>query len=230
MGLSREEISRKFLEYERDQDLLHLSINNVFVWQITRVWIFLKLLKFPHPPSKMEDNNFLLKTGAKGIRVIINSILFNPFFDFNRSNTLIFQSNRKYPINEHYIDIYTHYLVEELRSKGQSITIYETILENGPKKSNFARKERNTKHLDFLSLLSKVMKVFIRPKLSKVELNQIKSIEVAINEIFHIDLNLHVFFQEAIRKFKSELIVYDFCSRLRKVRKFFWLDLMISKA
>lgn len=219
--LNRLEIVEKFLKLEQQKKLLNLQIRNVYPWQISRVWLFLDLLIFFGGDSNHNQVGESLSKKIKKItRIVLNSIFKNPFFDFRRSEILLFQSSRKYNFNHRYIDIYTHHITENFKNEHKNVMVYETVSENFD--NNFTLDfKSNNKHLDFLRICVHFIQLFIRPKFNKKELSEIEKLQHSVKIDFGVDLNISTIFKDSIKQFKAECLMYDLLFRIKKPKEIY---------
>ena len=223
MNLTRKEISEKFLKYEKDHNLLYLVIDKVMPWQISRVWLFLSIYesfspKKNSPPKKIREKIMKIQ------RIIFNSIFNNPFIDLKKSETLVFQSSRKYLVDHTYIDIYTQYLIDKLRNQHQKVTVYETFVENADNPLSFLGILQNKRHLDFINIISKFLKKFVKTDFSIAEFEVSKKIEADLKKEFFFEANISFFFKETIKQFKAEYLLYDLLFRLKRPNEIFIIN------
>ena len=123
--MTYQQITEKFLEFERKHNLLYLEVCGVFPWQICRVILFLQIVDhyIPGNTGVQRKSKFTLLKNLSH-RVFINCIFFNPFLDFKKKNVLIFESGRKYFDENSHMDIYTEYLCRDLKADSVSFTRY----------------------------------------------------------------------------------------------------------
>lgn len=218
MYINREEIVKKFLKFENENELFDFKAAGVIPWEISRVWIYLHILDFFTPVNTYFEKNSIFLIIEKILRVFTNSILSNPFFDFRKSDILVFESNRRYRVEDKYIDIYTHYFIQKLINEGANITVYQTVLEN---ESTSYKADNRFKHLDFIHITSKLLQKFSKPKFTAAELKKIKEVEDGLRREFDFKINLKEYFEESVGKFKAELILYNRLFRLKKPKEIF---------
>lgn len=215
------EITNAILILEEKFNLLEWKINNVFVWQSARVLIFTKICELLNlQPSLSKKQNLIDNLKFLYQRVIINSILYNPFFDFTKTNSLVFESGRKYLRKDRYIDIYTEYLCEELKNNNVTYTKYECSY----KVDALNKNKNNIKHLDFILISSQLLSKFIRIRINCEEINKIKDIENNLREVFGIEINLFEVFVQEIKRFKSQYPFYKALFKLKRSQKIFLIN------
>jgi hypothetical protein len=200
---------------ENKYNLLKWEIEGVLVWQTARTTIYTSLLNL-----KISNNSILNKMNYSEIieiyfrRIIVNSIFCNPFLDFTKSEVLVFESGRKYQIEDTYKDIYTKYLCEELEKENISYNKYETsylVDKLAPRHFKF-------KHLDFIYIASKLISKFLLVKLNANEINKLKKIESEINLILGVQIDLKKIFTNEIKRFKSQYPLYKWLFKIKKAK------------
>lgn len=219
--ISRYQLSRDFLEFERDNNLLLHTIDTVYVWQVVRVWIFLELLGMPNAVNEGSLKGIFLTMVSKFKRIVSNTLLRNPFFYSRKNEVIFFQSSRRYPINNEYIDIYTHYLIEEMRNEGVNVGVYETVIENlAPSNKPNALLSQSC-HIDFLNICSKIVARFCKYNISSNEIQYVYALERKLNKKFGTELDLLAIFRDAIRSFKSQFVVYNYLFRMKMPKEIY---------
>lgn len=217
--MNRSEIAERFLKLEKQKNLLNFQVDNTYAWQMSRVWLFLEILIFfENISSDNQTSSSFGKIFNTIKRIILNSVFKNPFFDFRNTEILIFQSSRKYFFNDIYIDIYTHYITEKFNAN--TVTLYETVCENFDNNFSFDFKSK-IKHLDFLRICIRLVQIFIRPKFTKQELLNIKDLENEVHKEFGANLSILELFNNSIKQFRAESLVYDFLFWMKKPKEIY---------
>jgi hypothetical protein len=214
-----ESITNSILELEKKYNLLDLKIDNVFVWQASRSVIYLSLLDSLLPNNSISGKikTSLLRFLKRNFR---NVILKNPFLDFEKSDTLIFRSSRKYSIDEECFDIYTKYLCDDLGSKGVKYKEYD----GSGLDSIYKDKEDTAKQLGFIYLMSKIKSKFINVKFETVDLKMILEIENEIKRVLGVSLNIRHVFEKEIIKFKSQYPLYKLLFKIKQAKHVYLIN------
>ncbi|MCI3936817.1 hypothetical protein MQX03_06375 [Chryseobacterium aahli] len=220
--LSFSEITDKFLKLEEKKQLLNLKINNVFPWQIVRVKIFTEIITH-YMPGNVEQPTEQKFNNLKRIlyRLLANAMIYNPFFDFAKSEILMFESGRKYRSKNSYIDIYTHYLHDILKKQGKNITTYETYYNEN---ESFYKRGKKVKHLDFIHFYTSFLSKIKKGNFTDSELKKIKSIRKDLTNEFNLDINVLGIFNSEINKFKIEFSLYDRLLKKKKPKEIFIIN------
>lgn len=201
------------LAIEKKHNLLEWKIDNVFAWQSARVLIYISLLDLIIPTDKaVSRQTFSHRICLYFKRLIINSIIYNPYFDFTKSEILVFDSGRKYLTDGVYIDIYTKYLCDELEQQKISYTRYNTNYQVDSLTPRCFR----VKHLDFILIASQLLSKILNVRLSDQDKSRMKLVEDVINDSFNVKLNLASILKNEIFIFKSQ---YPFFKLLFKLKK-----------
>ncbi|MFW6366596.1 MAG: hypothetical protein ACOC2H_09020, partial [Spirochaetota bacterium] len=138
-------------------------------------------------------------------------LLFNPYFDCRKCDSMVFDHSRKMKIESSFIDIHTHYLIQSLRGK-ESVTVYEEPFQN----RHLTRAEPGRKHMDFIQILSNVIPHVMPVFLNKSEKTLLGNVRCELNETLGIDLDLIPYVTHQIRKFK---VLYGLLSILYSIKK-----------
>lgn len=220
--LTYQQITEKFLEFEKKNSLLSLEISQVFPWQISRVSIFLKIIERFIPGNIQRHSDSRIRKIKKILyRVFINSIFYNPYLDFQKSEVLVFESGRKYKDGEGYIDIYTHHFCQNLKAEKKNITVYESFYNEH---ESILKLERNIKHLDFIRFFSKLMMLNVKPVYTKNEFESIAHLEYLFKEEFKVEIDLKTIFMQDIKTFKVELSLYEKLFRVKKPKEIYIIN------
>lgn len=198
-------ITAELIELENKFNLLYMKINGVYAWQSARVVIYLKIQKEINSQtfkSTILSHGFRLKLLYD--RIMINAIMHNPFIGIKKKDVLVFESARKYLVNNEYIDRYTKYLCDELDEKGISYQKYQSSYSF----DRLSKNRKGTKHLDFIRLIAIIRIRFSSCKIDSANLKRIKLVELEIFQIFGVKINLLNIFKDTIKEFKAFYPLY----------------------
>lgn len=205
-----------FIALEKEQKLLELKINEVYIWQYLRFRIFMMIANgtgiYQEANTKNISFGYLLKRAPS---LLFYSIFSNPLLGRYRRKFLFFTTGRKLMVDGVKTDIYTRYFIEE-----EGITDYEIMEELLEfKHESFILKNR--KHQDFQQILSFLSTVLSRFKLSD-EMNQkVEWLEKRFKNDYDLDLNLKKLFRNGYLNFKSDAWVYSKILSKRKPEKIY---------
>lgn len=212
------QITSSFLEFENANQLLSLKLKGVYIWEVCRTDIFFMLV------DHFISGNVAIEKKSKWVlikntlyRIFVNSLFFNPLFDYKEKKVLIFESGRKYGNQDSQIDIYTNYLDQQLKQKNISFTRYET---NYNTDAPFFKRNFEVKHLDYIQLLSKLRSKKMT-SFNLEEKNKIAEIKQSIYDCFDIDLALENIFENNIAKFKQEFSIFKTLFKNKKCKEIF---------
>lgn len=209
---SIQSITNKLLALEKEYDLLNFQVDGVYAWQLVRVKVYAQIQylqnsKNHNPPS----NSLLQKLKVFYQRYIVNTLFYNPYLDFSRHEVLVFQSSRKYLVDNGYIDIYTKYLSDEL----DATNIKHKKYQSSYAQDALDKKRGTTKHLDFILVISRILSRFRKTKFTPTEHSLVKELESRLFETFSVQLDLTAMMQADISRTKVE---YAFFNRLIKMK------------
>lgn len=197
---SLEYICKRIIELEKQHNLLFIEIGNVKIWQAIRHFIFLKIAQKAGTFATAHTIKDSLFDRLKDLPSFMRScLLYNPFINRTEREILIFDHSRKNLVDGEYIDIYTKYLIDRLRSEGASFEVYEEPHLN----RHYTQKESNRKHMDFILILANLYAMFFKYRFSQSERNFILRIKKEIDQIFGINFDLLQYFSFEIQKFKA---------------------------
>ena len=192
---------REFILYlEEKYDLLDFEIDGVKPWQLKRVAIDYDLgsicgvMNTPH--TKLSKKEKILNI----LNFIKSSIFNNPFFS-KKVGTIIFPHSRVIEVDGKFIDIYTHYFINDLIKDEKSFIEIER-----PSNGKHLKKKENWRYYnDFIQVSKEIFSKFI--KLQDVNYKKINQIESEIKErIGKYDL-LDLFISTT-KKYKIEYFLY----------------------
>lgn len=209
------------LALEKKNNLLEWKINDVFVWQSARVNIYISLMDMIIPHNAYQKKKtFIRKLKIYYQRIIINSLFYNPYLDFNKSEALVFDSGRKYLVDDIYIDIYTKYLCEEFEQEKISYKKYDTNY----LVDDLAPRSLKVKHLDFIYIAAKLLSKFIKVTISENDVKKLKFIESEINSSLRERIDLKTIFINEIKRFKSQYPFYKLLWQLKKSKRIYLIN------
>jgi len=206
---------KEILEFEKRNNLLELNIEGVFVWQSLRTVINEKLqseLANSSLFSNKKPSLFKVFKNYRSYLYLFKALTFdNPYWDRKRFDIIIFESSRVYNVDGEFVDIYTHYLIDDIKSQDISYTIYqENYLTNLFLKRNC--KKYSIEILNFLNKFRNKSLVLI----SNDQLDKIDYLTKKISELFGVKIDLKALFITEIKKFKLE---YKFYLKLLKRKR-----------
>ncbi|NOR71740.1 MAG: hypothetical protein GQ532_18975 [Methylomarinum sp.] len=196
---------------EEKYDLLDFDIQGVKPWQAMRVTIYYELAQelgiysLPHTKFSYKDKIINL------FSIVKNSLIYNPFF-LKKSDALVFPHSRTVNIEGKYIDIYSDFLINELRDSNVNVSVLEFFYLG---KHN-AQKNSYKKYMDFFCLSNLIVKPFFTCRLSKKER---KFLFVLENEIFSetgVKINFNQKFECFVREFRA--LSYQFELLFNKIK------------
>lgn len=215
------DLYKKFYDFEKKNDLLDFSINDIKVWQLIRFTIFsdLKIKLFKSGQAHTQKNKFLDKIRfLPGI--IYNSLTKNPLYGNYNKEILIFDHARKVKVNNNYIDIYTNDFINQLEAKS-----YQVIEFPYQWKHYTERKNDNIKYSDAIILNTYIRKTVDSLKNQKKDLHSLIEIQEKINIDFDVNINIINKSKKAMDKFEYE---YNYYIKLLQKRKPKLIYLVVS--
>ncbi len=199
------ELTNYFWELEEKLDLVNFNIDNTKPYLLIRQPLFIdvavKLGLFNSPPHKRlsKKEKFL-----KGFNLLFNSMFHNTFIESYKADILIHPHERVKKIDGEYVDIYTHYFEKELIEK--NVNFIE--LEKPFLGKHYKIKTKYRIYEDFLILLRYLIKIFIKVKFSKKQLEKIKEIEKFLKKDLNVEIDLVDKIKDAIKTFKADYVLY----------------------
>jgi hypothetical protein len=165
-------------DLEKKYDLLNFEIEGVKPWQAHRVEIYYLLgKKFGIFEKELQRGMNKIKKIRSALRLLKNSILYNPLYNLKQVDYLIFSHPRSKKVNGEWIDIYTKYFIDEIKDKNSFLEFEEHF--NGKHLREYKPYKR---YLDYISLIRNIKKPKILLSISQHnflnELNQVLNIDI----------------------------------------------------
>lgn len=212
-------ISEEFLQLEKKYNLLEWKIDNIYIWQSVRVYIFEYIISASN--KKNNKSNITIKHLCSLVfsivkRFFVNIVLLNPILDNNKTDILIFESGRKEKVDGDFIDIYTKYICDIFQIENKKFTVYSLGIPLRKLKYSF----RYNKSLDFISLISRITSMFVNNRINESS-KQIKLLEKEFSEKFNLKLNLNQILEKELKRFKSQYIGYRILFKYKKPKEIY---------
>ncbi|WP_077597050.1 hypothetical protein [Oceanobacillus kimchii] len=191
-----------FFEMEDELDLLELQQDNIYVYVIARRAIFLSLLQkeneFRSIHNKLKFKDYLksLSSYAK------NCTIKNPFIKKTLKKTWLIDHPRKIRFDNKFIDIYTHFFIEDHKDDIEVFTNFQL----GSDSKNMPYD--NSLSLDFLRFF-----YFISYKFTKVEIKndnrfKLQKLQKAIFEKFNVEIDVISIVRQRIRRYIAQYNIF----------------------
>lgn len=196
---------------EKKHALLSFEIDGVPIWQCMRMNLYYEIARMTgvladaHP--EMKDS-----LGNKIKRYLDGFFFKNPFLDRSVAEVIVIDHVRKVKVDGVYADIYTKYLIDELRGKGIEPTVYEWPEFNCHK----TEREPRRQYLDIFHFFFERYSGFIKAELSEAQEKVIALAEKDLNESLGIDLDLKRKTSHQLKNFKAK---YWLARRLFQLKK-----------
>lgn len=173
------EICEKIWDLEKKLSLINKQINGIYFWEVIRFDIYQEIIK-----DKYNLNNaHQYKRKINILSVIINLIVKNPFFVKGEYEYMVYDHTRKPKIGNENIDIYTKYILDELKQRA-------LVIEHSLTGEHLTKKEKNRVYTEGTYVLAKIYKLFNKVRLQECEIVLLKKIQSEIKNIFEVDINL----------------------------------------
>jgi hypothetical protein len=221
VNINIEFVTHTLLQIEEKYNLLYWKVNEVYIWQSLRASMYGKIVNFLLPNNtRGRKTSFNEKNKTILRRIFINSLLKNPFVDFKKVDILVFDSGRKYFVNDKYIDIYTEYFINELNSNNIKYRRYNI----SHKTDKVGQKIKTDKHLDFIYLISRIISLFIILNISRRNLSKIILIENEIKNVFNYNFDFRSLIIKEIKRFKSQFLLYNWLIKLKSPKEIYLIN------
>ena len=211
------DVTTFLLELEVDLQLFEWKIEDLHIWELIRVSVYSKIREDATGDFTFTKKPLLDKWKYFYERIIVNSYLKFPFFNHSKKDSLVFESSRKYLVDGNYIDIYTHYVCDDLAKNKKSYQKYQSSY-------SFDKLDTNRKgisHLDSISFLSRLYSIFIKLNLPAAHLEKISVIENLVLDKFNVVLDLKDLIISSIKKYKSDYPFYNYLLKIKSPKEIF---------
>ncbi len=205
--------SDSFFEFENELKLFDEKIEDIYFWALIRDRIHENILinkGLLEPPSQTVSGSLggKIKTFTK----YFFQAFANALKPYPKADTLIINHPRKVNVNGSYQDIYSQWLIDSLKEKGESYLVLDFPLNWS---EHPMKKDKHIRNLDNFSIVKKVYyKYFARNKLQNNEL--LKKISELLIERYGNDGGLFNVCFTQMNIFKADYKYY--CKTLKKIQ------------
>jgi hypothetical protein len=205
------DVTKKIIEIETEENLFDLKIEDIYVWELIRVKIYLNLV---HHYFENNDTNSKKQTFIQKSKLILSKLIYKiykicyityryPYYPIKNIDCLVFESSRKLLFKNEYIDPYTKFYVDELIQSNKSVVRYQSSYK-------YDRLEKNNfnKSIELIYLLSEINNHFSKNKFSKHIENKINDINKKFFKVFNYDINLSFLIKDELYLFKKRKNIF----------------------
>ncbi len=216
--LSIKTICEAFFDLEKQHDLFSFKIRDVKIWSAVRMDLYYEVaqrtgvLDQPHTEKKLWRER--LKNAGS---FIVSTTLFNLLLSWKRRDAVIFDHSRKVIVGGRYIDIYTEYLIEDLRREKINFEVIEGPYLN----RHFSARESVRKNVDFVYIVSNVIAKLFRLKLNEFEMKQVLELDSLLKGVFPIAFNLPMYLRYELTKFKVRYALFKLYLKIKRPKKLY---------
>jgi hypothetical protein len=198
-------ICDRIFALEAEHGLLDLEVDGVKFWQYLRMPVYYRIaqacgvLNDPHPAPIG-----LLARVRERFSNLKSILLHNPLYASGPLDALVFDHPRSTVLDGVPVDVYTHFLLQQLAEEGQRSLVVES-----PSHGLHLRKaSRGRKHIDFVHLCHRVDQFLGRHACSPQGQQQIEWLNDLIHDSFSINIDLRPLFRDGVSRFHSNYKVY----------------------
>lgn len=216
MMTSIKEISNLILKIESRHQLFAYEIDGIYIWELLRWELFRAIARKLGLEGQAHTFLSHIPIHVKWSRFFISSLdLFfkNPLLGNRQRNTLIFDHPRKMSVDGKYIDIYTDFLLQDLKPDEYEVLERHYLGLHSSNKSDAGRK-----YLDVLNLYIILTKPILNKKikLSVLDVQFLKTIELEIHQAFRIKIDLLQLAAAKLVDFKAKFAFYNHLLKKRR--------------
>lgn len=225
--ITSKKVAESIFELEKEYNLLNLTFCDIKIWQILRFKLFtqicLKLNLMEQKTYSKPEKNFW-NAAIFRLNLYKNAILYSPFRNKQKIDTLIFSTPTLKDENGFLRDVYIENLLKELNEKEIS---YEIINKTSPgiTKINFSK---NISDMESLKLFLEKYKIIKLKKIKKIRsgctrefVEKVSHLENKIYEVFGVKLKLmDTFINESV-DFKKKYLYFRKLFKKRGIKKIY---------
>jgi len=203
---SVKEVCDIIFSLEEKYKLNHMEIQGVYAWQLIRVYVYYEISRRIGVFGSAQQGKVTLKDKVLSFLPFIkNSLFSNPLSENYHKDILIFDHPRKVIHNEEYKDIYSYFLIDDLKDTENSYEVIESPYLN----EHHTKKENYIKYSDRILLGSYIYKKRNDLKLKSSEIEKIANIQRELVSNFNIEIDLLNIITNHILDFKYQYKKYD---------------------
>ena len=196
----------EFIWYlETKYNLLEFEINDVKPWLAYRIEIYYIIGKSCNVFDKSLKRRLSLFQKISSMLIVFwNSIRYNPLLNLRKVDNLVFSHPRSKKYNGEFIDIYTHFLIDEIKKNEQSYIEMELYHEAKHIRPSYTDK----RYLDYLSVMKNLKRLFSSNNLTQTDINFISKIEEEIENKVGVFVDISSLFKRYVVDFKVSYNIY----------------------
>ncbi len=218
--------SDRFFEFEYENRLFEKKIDDIYFWNLIRDRIHNNILI---SCGDMGKTSYTVPKDMSGkIKTFVLYCIHafaNVFTGYKQADTLIVNHPRKVKVDDKYQDIYSQWLVERLKSKGENYLVLDY-----PKgwSEHYIEKDANTRNLENFSIIKKVYYKFFakntlmnNPDLINIS-NGLKKEFGSDGDLFNVcfaQMNIfkadYAYYTKILKKIKPKKIYYVVINSLK---------------
>lgn len=220
-------ISDNFLAFEKDNNLLEKTIDDIFFWALIRDRVFDNIMI---EKGLTEPRSHTVSKSLFGKIRSFTKYSFNAFINvlkpYKQADTLIVNHPRKVKLDGAYVDIYSQWLVDKLKKDNESYLVLDF-----PRNwsEHLIKKDKNTRNLENFTIIKKVYyKFFAKSKLRDNEVLQ--DISKKLKDNFGSDGNVINLCYQQMNIYRAEYSYYIKLLKKIKPKKIFYVVINSQRA
>ncbi len=212
------QICERLFELEKDHSLLDLDVAGIKVYQLMRMPIYYDIAKAtgvldnPHPGKKRRKS-----LASRCFSALSDITVRNPWFVSGPVDAIVFPHSRKVLENDGLIDVYSHYLIDNLERDGKKCC----VIEKSKKIATGKGLVRESKRCDIIRLSNKLQIRTRDRQLSKTDNEALREFSQLIDETFDIKINLYKKLSKRLNKFHHDYAGYKRLLRRLKPKQIY---------
>ena len=181
------DICEEIWALEKEFNLLDITINDLKIWQLIRMHIFMKINMKKGIFTQAHTTKYGMKDKLMGLPSQVKSFIFyNPFFGKKQLDILILDHPKKQKVEGEYIDVYTKYFIDDLQKDN---TNFE-VIEMPHMHKHISKPEVFRKHSDAVNLLASLVRPFIEISVEKEVEQVLQSASEKLNAQLGLNIDL----------------------------------------
>lgn len=172
---------------EQEFGLFDITINDLKVWELIRMHIFLKIVISKGVYSQPHTTKYGIKDKLKGLPSQIKSSLFyNPFLSRKNVDILILDHPKKQKVDDEFIDVYTKYFIDDLQKNGADFE----VIEMPHMHEHVSKDESFRSHMDTVNILASLIRPFIKVRIDDRSAILLQNTSKKLKKQLDIDIDL----------------------------------------
>ncbi|WP_164126618.1 hypothetical protein [Sphingobacterium luzhongxinii] len=215
-------INQFIFDLENKYDLYNWVIDDIYVWELIRAEVYIKAQEYLSGESFGKEISVPLFRKMNGLisRLFESFTKRNIFLICSKPDVFIFESGRKYLVDNNYVDMYSYFIAQKHLSNNETVISIETNYNN----DSIYNKSCKSFNNDSIKILSRLFSLFFFIQLSSRDLELIKKLEEDLINILGFPVKLFDLIKKNIKKFVGEKRSYELLLRIYSPKVIYYVN------